>query len=97
MIAGTLHRELKADLFEILPTHPYPEDYEQTVAQADGETKRGYEPPLAAPPAGSEKMPCNRASDRAHFHEPDRQIRSGRRHRCRIGVPFLPVVVIHRC
>lgn len=49
VIAGTLHRELKADLFEILPAEPYPEDYEQTVAQADGETKRGYEPPLAAP------------------------------------------------
>lgn len=49
VIAGTLRRELKADLFEILPAQPYPEDYEQTVAQADGETKRGYEPPLAAP------------------------------------------------
>lgn len=48
VIADTLHRELQADLFEILPAQPYSEDYEQTVAQADAETKRGYEPPLAA-------------------------------------------------
>ena len=48
VIAGTLHRELQADLFAIIPAQPYPEDYEQTVAQADQETKRHYEPPLAA-------------------------------------------------
>ena len=48
VIAGTLHRELKADLFEIRPAQPYPEDYEKTVAQAADETQRGYEPPLAA-------------------------------------------------
>ncbi len=48
VIAGTLHRELKADLFEITPAEPYPEDYEQTVAQAEQETRRGYRPPLAA-------------------------------------------------
>lgn len=48
VIAGTLHRELKADLFEIHPERPYPEDYEQTVAQASDETRRAYEPPLAA-------------------------------------------------
>ena len=48
VIAGTLHRELQADLFEILPAELYPEDYEQTVAQADAETRRGFKPPLAA-------------------------------------------------
>lgn len=47
VIAGTIQRELKADLFEIRPAQPYPEDYEQTVAQAARETERRYEPPLA--------------------------------------------------
>lgn len=51
VIAGTIHRELKADLYEIRPVEPYPEDYEQTVAQAVRETQSGYEPPLAAPTA----------------------------------------------
>ncbi|WP_246665041.1 flavodoxin [Neorhizobium sp. P12A] len=35
-------------LFEINPATPYPEDYEQTVAQASRETTAGYLPPLAA-------------------------------------------------
>jgi flavodoxin len=48
VIAGTIHRALATDLFEIQPAHPYPEDYEQTVAQATQERDRGYEPPLAA-------------------------------------------------
>jgi flavodoxin len=48
VIAGTVQRELKADLFEIRPAQPYPEDYEETVAQAQRETERRYEPPLAA-------------------------------------------------
>ena len=48
VIAGTIHRELKADLFEIRPATPYPEDYEETVAQAERETQSQYEPPLAA-------------------------------------------------
>lgn len=48
VIAGTVQRELKADLFEIHPAQPYPEDYEETVAQAQRETERRYEPPLAA-------------------------------------------------
>ena len=34
VIAGTIHRALGADLFEIRPAQPYPEDYEQTVEQA---------------------------------------------------------------
>jgi len=46
VIAGTLHRALNADLFEIQPLRPYPEDYEQTVEQARQERDRGYEPAL---------------------------------------------------
>lgn len=48
VIAGTLHRALGADLFEVTPARPYPEDYEQHVAQATRERDSGYEPPLAA-------------------------------------------------
>jgi flavodoxin len=46
VIAGQLHRDLRADLFEILPAQPYPEDYEATVAQATRERDAGFEPPL---------------------------------------------------
>ena len=46
VIAGTLQRALNADLFEIRPARPYPEDYEQTVEQARQERDRGYEPLL---------------------------------------------------
>ncbi len=48
VIAGTLQRTLGADLFEIRPARPYPDDYEQHVAQATSERDSGYEPPLAA-------------------------------------------------
>jgi hypothetical protein len=48
VIAGTIGRALAADLFEIRPARPYPEDYEQTVEQARQERDRGYEPPLEA-------------------------------------------------
>lgn len=48
VIAETLHRALTADLFEIRPARPYPEDYEQHVAQATRERDSGFEPPLAA-------------------------------------------------
>ena len=48
VIAGTLQRALAADLFEIRPARPYPEDYEQTVEQARRERDRGDEPPLEA-------------------------------------------------
>jgi len=47
VIAGTLQRALGADLFQILPARPYPEDYEQHVAQATRERDSGLEPPLA--------------------------------------------------
>lgn len=48
VIAGTLQRELGADLFEIRPERPYPDDYEETVAQATSERDSGFEPPLEA-------------------------------------------------
>lgn len=48
VIAGTLQRALGADLFEIRPASPYPEDYEQHVAQATRERDSGFEPSLAA-------------------------------------------------
>ena len=46
VIAGTLQRALDADLFEIRPARPYPEDYEEHVAQARRERDSGFEPPL---------------------------------------------------
>lgn len=47
VIAGQLQRELPADLFEIRPARPYPDDYEQTVAQASREREAGFRPELA--------------------------------------------------
>ena len=46
VIAGQLQRDLGADLFEILPAEPYPEDYEQTVEQARRERDAGFRPAL---------------------------------------------------
>jgi len=48
VIAGQISRDLKADLFEIRPAAPYPEDYEAMVAQAERERQAGSEPLLAA-------------------------------------------------
>jgi Flavodoxins len=48
VIAGQVSRALRADLFEIVPTNPYPADYFETVEQARDETERGFEPPLHA-------------------------------------------------
>lgn len=48
VIAEQIRRARDADLFEIRPARPYPEDYEETVAQARRERDEGYEPPLAA-------------------------------------------------
>jgi len=47
VIAGTLQRALGADIFEIRPARPYPEDYEQTVEQARQERDRVVQPLLA--------------------------------------------------
>ena len=46
LIAGTVRRVIGADLFEVQPAVPYPEDYEATVAQAEREKQAGYEPAL---------------------------------------------------
>jgi menaquinone-dependent protoporphyrinogen IX oxidase len=48
VIAGQIRRSRDADLFEIRPATPYPEDYEETVAQARLERDEEYEPALAA-------------------------------------------------
>jgi flavodoxin len=48
IIARQIRRARDADLFEIQPAEPYPEDYEETVAQATRERESGFEPPLAA-------------------------------------------------
>ena len=48
VIAGQLQRALGADLFEIQPAQPYPEDYEETVDQARRERDFGFEPALKA-------------------------------------------------
>lgn len=37
-----------ADIFEIVPVDPYPEDYDEVVAQARRERESGYKPPLKA-------------------------------------------------
>lgn len=47
VVAGTISRKLGADLIEIRPAQPYPEDYEATVERARVERDRGDEPPLA--------------------------------------------------
>lgn len=52
VIAGTIHRALGTDLFEIQAAQPYPEDYEETVERARQECDRGDEPPLAGRVSG---------------------------------------------
>jgi flavodoxin len=47
VIASQIRRAKQADLFEIVPGAPYPEDYDATVAQARSETSSAYLPPLA--------------------------------------------------
>ncbi|MBA4260772.1 MAG: flavodoxin [Comamonadaceae bacterium] len=48
VLACQIHRARGATLFEIQPAVPYPEDYEETVAQARRERDSGYEPTLQA-------------------------------------------------
>lgn len=48
VIAQQIRRARNANLFEIKAATPYPEDYEETVAQAARETRSGYLPALAA-------------------------------------------------
>ena len=46
VIAGCIGRSLVAEVFEIQPAQPYPEDYFQTVEQARSERDNGVKPPL---------------------------------------------------
>ncbi|ATN37198.1 flavodoxin (plasmid) [Rhizobium sp. ACO-34A] len=48
VIAGQIRRALGARSFDIEPAAPYPEDYEETVAQAERERRAQYRPPLKA-------------------------------------------------
>lgn len=48
VIAGQIGRALEAQVFEIIPALPYPEDYEETVEQAARERESAHEPPLKA-------------------------------------------------
>jgi flavodoxin len=48
VVAGLIQRARGADLFEIRPANPYPEDYLETVAQARKESSSAYKPALAA-------------------------------------------------
>lgn len=48
VVAGLIQRALGADLHEIRPAKPYPEDYLATVEQARLERDRGFEPMLEA-------------------------------------------------
>ena len=48
VIANQIRRALAADIVEIEPATPYPEDYETTVAQAERERVSGFEPELKA-------------------------------------------------
>lgn len=48
VVAGLIQRGSGADLFEIRPATPYPEDYLETVEQARKERDSGHEPALQA-------------------------------------------------
>ena len=52
IVAGLIRRALGADVFEIRPAAPYPEEYLATVEQARQERDRGVEPALEAKVAG---------------------------------------------
>jgi flavodoxin len=47
VVAGLFKRASDADMFEIHPAKPYPEEYLATVEQARQERDSGFEPPLA--------------------------------------------------
>jgi flavodoxin len=48
VVAGLLQRAFNADVFEIRPATPYPDEYLATVEQARQERDRGIEPALEA-------------------------------------------------
>lgn len=55
VVAGLIQRAYAADLFEILPATPYPEEYLATVEQARLERDNGIKPPLKAKVPGLER------------------------------------------
>lgn len=55
VVAGLIQRAFAADLFEILPATPYPDDYLATVEQARQERDKGIEPALKAKVPGLER------------------------------------------
>lgn len=48
VVAGLIQRAVGADLFEILPATPYPDEYVATVEQARQERDNDVRPPLTA-------------------------------------------------
>ncbi|MDK2770350.1 MAG: flavodoxin [Sphingomonas sp.] len=52
VIARGIARALGAGLFEVEPARPYPDDYDETVAQAERERQAEYRPALAASVSG---------------------------------------------
>jgi flavodoxin len=48
VVAGLLQRAFDAEIFEILPAFPYPDEYLATVEQARQERDKGAEPALKA-------------------------------------------------
>jgi flavodoxin len=55
VIAHQIRRARDAQVFEINPATPYPEDYQATVDQARRERDSGHAPPLAARVAGIDR------------------------------------------
>ncbi|MDX0174532.1 flavodoxin [Sinorhizobium meliloti] len=55
VIAGQIARSLQADRFEMRPARPYPDDYFETVEQAQQERDSGFEPPLASSVEGMDR------------------------------------------
>lgn len=55
VVAGLIQRAYAADLFEIVPATPYPDDYLATVEQARQERDNGIEPALKAMVPGLER------------------------------------------
>jgi flavodoxin len=64
VIAGTIHRGLPSDIFEIKALKAYPDDYEQTVERARVERDRGIEPEL------EERVPDIRSYDTIYLGFP---------------------------
>lgn len=47
-LAGMIHNQVGGRLFEIRPLHPYPEDYQEVLEQAQGERQSNARPELAS-------------------------------------------------